>query len=115
MKDHEVEQAIVAKNLTAPRVTTQAIDELIDSLAYHSWVVPGTTTTLVAAELDDGFVVAIGKSASVSRDNFDAEIGYKIARADAEMKAREKLWELKGWELKQSLKKTLYFQTSGNL
>ncbi|EIJ33347.1 Gp49 family protein [Thiothrix nivea] len=104
MKDSEIEQEIIEKGLTAPRVTTQTIDELVGSLKYHSWQVPETTTTLVAAELDDGFIVAIGKAASVSKENFNAEIGYKIARDDAERKARDKLWELKGWELKQNLK-----------
>ena len=57
-------------------------------MKYHSWNVPETTTTLVAAELDDGFIVAVGKSASVSKDNFNAEIGVKIAHDDAERKAR---------------------------
>lgn len=104
MKDTDIEREIIEKGLTAPRVTTSTIDELVLSLKYHAWQVPNTTTTIVAAELDDGFIVAIGKSASVSKDNFNAEIGYKIARDDAERKARDKLWELKGWELKQQLK-----------
>ena len=105
MKDTDIEQEIIEKGLTAPRVTTSTIDDLVESLKYHSWNVPNTTTTLVAAELD-GFIVTVGKSASVSKDNFNAEIGYKIARDDAERKARDKLWELKGWELKQQLKAT---------
>ena len=104
MNDSKVEQEIIEKGLTAPRVTMQTIDALVSSLKYHTWQVPNTTTTLVAAELDDGFIVAVGKSASVSKDNFDAEIGFKIARDDAEHKARDKLWELKGWELKQQLR-----------
>ena len=105
MKDCEIEKEIVDKGLTAPRVTVQTIDGLVESLKYHAWRVPNTTTTLVAAELDDGFIVAVGKSASVSKDNFNAEIGYKIARDDAERQARDKLWELKGWELRQQLKR----------
>ena len=95
-------EVIAEAGLTAPRVSTQTIDKLMESVIYHCWIVPGTTTTLVAAELAGGFVLAVGKAASVSGANFNAEIGYNIAKIDAERKARDKLWELKGWELKQS-------------
>ena len=103
MNDNEIEKEIKDKNLTAPRVTKDIIDDLMSGIDYQSWHVAGTTTTIVAAVMADGFVVAVGKSATVSRDNFDKAIGYNIARDNAENLARDKLWELKGWELKQAL------------
>jgi hypothetical protein len=46
----------------------------------------------------DGYSV-IGQSAAASPENFNAEIGRKIARADA----REKIWALEGYLLRQRL------------
>ena len=57
----------------------------------------------IEAVLPDGFTVGIGKSASVSAANFDAEIGYRIAQAVCERNARDKLWELEGCVLKQHI------------
>ena len=103
LDDNKIENEVTAKGLTAPRVTVSTIDELVSQLTFHGWHIPNTTTTIVAAELD-GFIVATGKSACVSKDNFNMELGFNIARDDAERKARDKLWELRGWELKQQLK-----------
>ena len=103
--DGEIEQAIInAGANTAPRVSAETIADLMASLRYEGWVVPGTTTTIVVAVLRDGFSVGIGDSASVSPANFNAEIGFDIARAKAERKARDKLWELEGYALKAKLK-----------
>jgi hypothetical protein len=41
----------------------------------------------------------IGESAAVSLENFDEEIGRKIARE----KARDKIWQLEGYRLRQIL------------
>lgn len=48
--------------------------------------------------LKNGFTVT-GESAAASPENFDAEIGRKIARQNA----REKIWMLEGYLLKQRL------------
>lgn len=85
----------------APSVPAEEIDALLARCRYESFVVPGTTTTLVAVVLDT-IVLEVGHSSCVSPENFDADIGYKYAREDAEKRARAKLWELKGWELWQS-------------
>lgn len=84
-------------------VDSMQIDDMVDELKYESWVVPNTTTTVVAAIMPDNFVVALGTSATVSSENFNADIGYDIALNDAKQKATDKLWELKGWELHQQL------------
>ena len=103
MDDRKVEAEMAAKGLTTPRVTVDAIDAMEASLRYDAWIVPDTTTTLVSATLPSGFVIAVGKSAAVSKANFNEEIGYNIALDDARAKARDKLWELEGYALKKAL------------
>lgn len=73
----EIENEIVAKGLIAPRITPDMIDEAIAAEAYH--VFPGTTLTVCALTLRNGFQV-VGESACASPENFNPEIGRKIAR-----------------------------------
>jgi hypothetical protein len=54
--------------------------------------------TFCVLVLKNGFTVT-GESACASPENFDAEIGKKIARQNAE----QKIWPLMGYELKQRL------------
>lgn len=54
--------------------------------------------TFCVLVLRNGFTVT-GESACASPENFDAEIGKKIARANAE----QKIWPLMGYELKERL------------
>jgi|GEM_PF-713581 len=81
---------------TAPRITEEHIDSVIISAQY--WQPEGTTLTVCALELKNGTQVT-GESACVSAENFDVEIGRKIARQNA----REKIWALEGYLLKQKL------------
>jgi len=92
----EIEQDIKDKVLTAPRVTPDSIDLKIVGEQYY--VFPGTTVTVCALKLENGFVV-VGQSAAASKDNFNEHLGAKIARADA----REKIWPLEGYLLRESL------------
>ena len=84
------------KNLNAPRLTPALIDEVIRDEAYY--VFPGTTTTICRLTLTNGYST-IGESAAVSLENFDEEIGRKVARDNA----RDKVWALEGYRLKQKL------------
>jgi hypothetical protein len=92
----EIEQDIQANGLTAPRVTPAGIDAKITGEQYH--VFPGTTLTVCCLTLENGFTVT-GQSAAASPENFNEEVGRKIARADA----REKIWQLEGYLLRDSL------------
>ena len=47
---------------------------------YH--VFPGTTLTVCCLKLRNGFTVT-GESAAASPENFDVELGKKIARSNA--------------------------------
>lgn len=91
-----LEAEIQAKNLNAPRLTPTLIDETIVAEAFY--VFPGTTMTVCALTLRNGFQVT-GESAAADARNFDTEIGKKIARDNA----RNKIWMLEGYLLRQRL------------
>lgn len=92
----KLEKEIQAKGLTAPRLKPADIDKAIANEQYH--VFEGTTTTVCALTLRNGYTV-IGHSGAVSADNFDEEIGRKVARENA----RQKIWELEGYLLREKL------------
>ncbi|MDT0635092.1 Gp49 family protein [Spectribacter hydrogenooxidans] len=92
----EIEDAIKNKGLNAPRVTPEQVEDVITGEAYH--VFPGTTLTVCCLTLVNGFTV-LGESACASPQNFDEEIGQKIAREDA----KRKIWALEGYLLRQKL------------
>ena len=98
MTDNEIEQEIQAKGLTAPRLTLDMIQECIIKEQYH--VFEGTCLTVACLTLRNGFTVT-GESACASPENFDAELGCEIARAQAV----NKIWMLEGYLLKESLSK----------
>jgi len=92
----EVEAEIQAKGLNAPRLNPAMIDATIVGEDYH--VFPDTTMTVCALKLRNGFIV-IGESAAASPENFNAELGRKIARDNA----RNKIWALEGYALRNKL------------
>jgi hypothetical protein len=96
MTENDVEIEARAKHLNAPRLTPADIDHAIVGEDYY--VFPGTSLTVCALILRNDFIV-VGHSASVSPDNFDAELGRKVARSHA----RDKIWALEGYRLRQSL------------
>lgn len=101
--DVAIESEIVAKGLTAPRVTPEHIDQLHCGLQVLTHHFPGTTCTVAIAALPDGFVAGVGHSACISIENFDADVGASIAKRNALNAAREKLWELEGYALRERL------------
>jgi len=96
MSEQQIEQEIKAKGLNAPRLTPELIDGVMIGGQY--WQPEGTTLTVCVITLKNGTHV-VGESACISPENFDAEIGKKIAYQNA----REKIWALEGYLLKQSL------------
>jgi len=76
----EIEKEIVEKGLTAPRITLEHVEGVIETEQYH--VFEGTTFTVCLLTLKNGFNVT-GESACASPENFNAEIGRKIARGNA--------------------------------
>lgn len=97
MRDEiEIEAALIAKGLTAARLTPALIDSVIVDEAYH--VFAGTTTTVCCLMLRNGYTI-IGESACASVTNFDEKIGRELAR----VKARDRIWELEGYLLRERL------------
>lgn len=120
MTDNQIETEIQAKGLTAPRITPADIGANIvrehyftaangvlgacidDSVPMHEDAQesksPLHLLTFCVLELRNGFTVT-GESACASPENFKAEIGRKIARANAV----QKVWPLLGFALKERL------------
>lgn len=119
--DNQIEAEIQAKGLTAPRVTPADIEANVIAEHYFTaaegvlgkkWnAVPRLTIidttrasmhllTFCVLEFRNGFTVT-GESACASPENFDADLGRKIARQDAV----QKIWPLMGYALKESLSK----------
>mgnify|MGYP003477514192 FL=1 len=92
----QIEAEIQAKGLNAPRLTPDYIDGTIVSEQYH--IFHGTTLTVCALTLRNGYIVT-GESAAASPSNFDEAIGRKIARDNA----RNKIWGLEGYLLRERL------------
>lgn len=113
-----IEQDIQAKGLTAPRITLADIEANIASEHYFtadvaveavegSWHEgkqpvphPLRLLTFCVLVLRNGFTVT-GESACASPENFDKEIGRKVARTNAV----SKVWPLMGYELRTILSK----------
>lgn len=104
--DGAIEQEIKAKGLTAPRITPADIEANIASEHYFTASGAAMVTspgpldllTFCVLVLRNGFTVT-GESACASPENFDAEIGRKIARQNAV----NKMWPLMGYALKNKL------------
>ena len=112
MDDQDIEAEILSKGLTAPRVTPADIEANIAACYYFTaadkldigvvagYRYPGTLDllTFCVLVLRNGFTVT-GESACASPENFDADVGRKIARANAVAK----VWPLMGYELRSQL------------
>ena len=95
--EQQIEQESQAKGLNAPRLTPEMIDACIIGETYT--ILPSGRVTVCELTLRNGYVT-LGFSSCVSKENFDAEIGQKIARANA----RDKIWELEGYLLRERSK-----------
>jgi hypothetical protein len=122
--DQEIEKEIQGKGLTAPRLTPEKIGVVIASVHYFTAAqgdaksmedaafingpLNGEAVRPVPLELGlltfcvlvlrNGFTVT-GESACVSPENFDAQIGRNIALENA----KQKIWALEGYLLKEKL------------
>lgn len=94
--EQQIEQEIQAKGLTAPRLTSERIDAVIVNASYT--VMPSGRTVVCELTLENGFTVR-GEASTVSKENFDPDIGATIAYTNA----RDKIWELEGYLLKERL------------
>lgn len=91
----KIEKEIQAKGLNAPRLTPDLIESKIVKEEYYLLT---DVLTVCVLTLENGFTVT-GESACASPANYNKEIGDRIARDNA----REKIWVLEGYLLKQKL------------
>lgn len=111
--EQDLETEIQAKGLTAPRVTPADLQANISSEHYFTAeqgaeaAAPSygdkypqslSLLTFCVLVLKNGFTVT-GESACASPENFDAALGRKIARQNAE----QKIWPLMGYALRSRL------------
>ena len=119
MTDMTTEREILAKTNKAPRVTPADIEAEIASEHYFTAedgvgrASKGQTSnggknpvslsllTFCVVVLRNGFTVT-GESACASPENFNAEIGRRIARENAV----QKMWPLLGFRLREQLANT---------
>lgn len=90
------EQEIIEKGLTAPRITEDHVEHKIAKTLYHLF--PSTEVTVCCLILENGYSVT-GMSACASPENFDKELGKKIAYD----KALQKIWGLEAYLLKERI------------
>ena len=107
MSEAEIEKEIQSKGLNAPRLSP---DHINAQIVAENWGrasdlfkdAPSThgmqCLTICVLTLKNGFTV-VGKSACASPENYDAELGGKIARQDA----RRQIWALEGYLLRSKL------------
>lgn len=95
MNENNIEKDIQEKGLNAPRLIPALIDETIKEKAFHKLT---DVLTVCVLTLRNGFTVT-GESACASPENYDREIGERIAYENA----REKIWPLEGYLLKEKL------------
>ena len=96
--EQQLEQELQARGLTAPRITPDHIDQLLEKAQVGFWQPKRTTLTICVIQLPNGFCVT-GENSCVSPENFQEDIGQKLAFE----KARDKVWELEGYRLKSEL------------
>ncbi len=95
-----IEQEIIAKNLTAPRVTLNDLEDNIVSVEIVKHIsVSGQVLRWAVLTTKNGFSLAGKPSASASSANDNAEIGEKIAVENT----KNDLWGYMGYELKSQL------------
>ena len=116
--DATIEQEIHRRGLSAPRITPA---DIADNIASEHYFIGGEAVGVLGAShhpsldcltfcvlvLRNGFTVT-GESACASPENFDAEIGRRIARENAV----GKVWPLMGYELKERLFQATLMQSA---
>jgi len=98
--DHQIEQEIQAKGLTAPRITPADIEANIADVEIVKHVSKtGQVLRWAVITTRNGYAVVGKPSCAVSSANDNTDIGEKVAVTNS----REELWPLMGYALKEKL------------
>ena len=82
----------------ANKVTQEKIEKIINESEFQTFHKVFGKQCIVVAKLPNGFTV-VGESACVDPSNYDEKIGENIAKN----RIKERLWELEGYRLQNSL------------
>lgn len=93
-------EARIQASAVAPRVTLEGIDTKIIAETYTT--LPSGKVMVCELTLENGFTVR-GEASTVSKENFNVEIGKTISYRNA----KEKIWQLEGYLLQEKLYKEL--------
>ena len=96
MSEQEIENELQAKGLNAPRLSPADIDAAIVGETFTT--LPSGKVMVCELTLRNGFTVR-GEAATVSKENFNEEIGQRVSRDSA----GNKVWELEGYLLQEKL------------
>ena len=117
MNDQQIESEILAKNLTARRITPADLESTIAYEAYftaehgiegamsrlqlpgHQIVATLNQVTICCLVLKNGTKIIGVNTGPVSPGNFDADLGRKLARSNA----TDQIWPMLGYELRTKL------------
>lgn len=96
-EEQRIEQEILAKGLTAPRVTPADLDAVIVREDYHR--LPGTNITVCVLTLKNGLTATGVNHGSVDPRNYSEAMGKEMSYKAA----RDTLWPMLGYELANKL------------
>lgn len=101
-----IEAVLQAKGLNAPRLSPEDLDKnIIHSTFVRHVSAGGQVLRWCVLTTKSGFAVTGKPSVAVSPENDDFEMGESIAFANA----RNELWQLMGYALKEQLSKQKQF------
>jgi len=98
MTEVELEQMLVAAGCNAERVSSKMVDRKIKEIEFCRPFPEKAGLVVCTLLLENGFTV-VGTSACASLENFREEVGKQLAFENA----REKIWGLEGYLLKDRL------------
>lgn len=100
IENQTIEAKIIAKGLTAPRLTPADLQANIEHVEFVKHISKsGQVLRWAVLTTRNGFAVTGRPSASVSPENDNAEIGEEVALDNA----TQELWPLMGYQLRETL------------
>jgi hypothetical protein len=82
----------------ANKVTQEQINAILESSKFEVFHRVFEKQCVVVALLPNGFTI-VGESACVDPTNYDEQIGFELAKK----RIKNKLWELEGYKLQNSI------------
>lgn len=104
--DKEMQQSFEESGSIYPKVDFITIEKLMEKVTYECHVVKNTTTTVIVGMIPIGpinFTLCTEIMACVDPRNFNKEKGEKYGIEKAAISAKNKLWELEGYALANSM------------